>query len=189
MKKKFLPLLLAVAMALLLLPAGMVTARADEYAKTLSDLQNDLSLRGDIILIRDYTADSAEDYGLDNGIAVPNTVSSLDLNGRTQRVSGGDSSPPWHFPVIESYHSGLHLFPRTDTVSAWEGVPLTRSLKESPSFPYIRGCLRRVCLYSLKRYPVKSCLLPKFHTRSTAGCSPESLRLNNPGRASEYPLH
>lgn len=88
MKKKLLPLLLAVAMALFLLPAGMVTARADEYIGTLSDLQNDLSLGGDIFLTRDYTADSEEDYGLDNGIAVPNTVSSLDLNGHTIRPMG-----------------------------------------------------------------------------------------------------
>lgn len=88
MKKKLLPLLLAVAMALLLLPAGMVTARADEYAGTLSDLQNDLSLGGDIILIRDYTADSAEDYGLDNGISAPRTLVSLDLKGHTIRPIG-----------------------------------------------------------------------------------------------------
>ena len=87
MKKKLLPLLLAVAMALLLLPAGAVTARADENVGTLYDLHNDLDSGGEIILTKDYTADSAVGSGLDNGISVSNIVS-LDLNGHTIRPMG-----------------------------------------------------------------------------------------------------
>ena len=86
MKKKLLSLLLAVAMALSLLPAGVVTVRADEPVKTLSALQNDLPL-GDIILDCNYTADSTRDQGLDNGITVSTTVT-LDLNGHTIRPMG-----------------------------------------------------------------------------------------------------
>ncbi|WP_133241952.1 Ig-like domain-containing protein, partial [Methanobrevibacter thaueri] len=46
-------------------------------AGTFSDLQNDLSLGGDIVLTKNYTFDSDKDTGLVNGISVPDTVNSI----------------------------------------------------------------------------------------------------------------
>jgi len=46
-------------------------------AGTFSDLQNDLSLGGDIVLTKNYTYDGDKDTGLVNGISVPNTVNSI----------------------------------------------------------------------------------------------------------------
>ena len=46
-------------------------------AGTFSDLQNELSLGGDIVLTKNYTYDRTKDDGLDNGISVPDTVNSI----------------------------------------------------------------------------------------------------------------
>ena len=46
-------------------------------AGTFSDLQNELSLGGDIVLTKNYTYDRTKDDGLDNGISVPKTVNSI----------------------------------------------------------------------------------------------------------------
>ena len=80
-------LCLALLFALVLALPGASSAWADEDIGTLSNLQDDLSPGGDISLTKDYTY-SAVDYGLVNGIGVPSTVSSLDLNGHTIRPMG-----------------------------------------------------------------------------------------------------
>ena len=49
---------------------------AGNDAGTFEDLQNDLSLGGDIVLTKNYTFVST-DSGLANGISVPNTVNSI----------------------------------------------------------------------------------------------------------------
>ena len=76
---------LCLALLFALALPGASSAWADEG--TLSNLQDDLSLGGDIKLTKDYTY-SAVDSGLVNGIAVPGPVSSLDLNGHTIRSMG-----------------------------------------------------------------------------------------------------
>ena len=83
--KSMIRLCLALLFALALALPGASSARADEG--TLSNLQDDLSPGGEISLEKDYTY-SAADSGLVNGIAVPNTVSSLDLNGHTIQPMG-----------------------------------------------------------------------------------------------------
>ena len=49
---------------------------------TFSDLQNDLSLGGDIVLTKNYTFNGTIDSGLVNGISVPNTVNSITGSGK-----------------------------------------------------------------------------------------------------------
>ena len=51
-------------------------------AGTFSDLQNDLSLGGDIVLTKNYTYDGDKDTGLVNGISIPNTVNSITGSGK-----------------------------------------------------------------------------------------------------------
>ena len=53
---------------------------AGNDAGTFEDLQNDLSLGGDIVLTKNYTFVST-DSGLANGISVPNTVNSITGSG------------------------------------------------------------------------------------------------------------
>ena len=50
-------------------------------AGTFSDLQNDLSLGGDIVLTKNYTFNNTIDTGLVNGISVPDTVNRITGSG------------------------------------------------------------------------------------------------------------